>query len=112
MAGRDFPGAAGANRYFEGLDQRASLLHITHPLIKGFIHLQGGAFADLIGRRIVFVHGTNPRSVMGRRRKHLQQLVFGIVEIQAHGLLGRTLVAFDQKFMDLPVAGQPWRLKT
>jgi hypothetical protein len=49
---------------------------------------------------------------MGRRRKHLQQLVFGIVEIQAHGLLGRTLVAFDQKFMDLPVAGQPWRLKT
>ncbi|MNF82129.1 hypothetical protein D3C84_644280 [compost metagenome] len=73
MPGRDRPGTTGANRHFERLDQGAPVLRVANPLVEGLVHLQGRAFADLIGRRIVFVHGTDPRSVMRSRGKYLQQ---------------------------------------
>jgi hypothetical protein len=49
---------------------------------------------------------------MGRRGKHLQQEVFGVVEIKAHGVPGRGFVAVGQQVMYLPVTRQPRRLKT
>ncbi|MNQ89850.1 hypothetical protein D3C85_1051690 [compost metagenome] len=112
MPARNIPGAAGANRHFERLDQRAPVLRVAHPFIEGLVHLQGRAFADLIGRRIVFVHGKNPRSVMGRWDDHLQKEMFGIVEIETHRILGGAFITLDQQLMDLSVANQPGRLET
>jgi hypothetical protein len=49
---------------------------------------------------------------MGRRDKHLQQHVFGVVEIQVHGVFSPTLVTLDKQLMDLSIASKPRRLKT
>src|SRR3989344_1142031 len=55
MPRRHFPSAAGADRDFKAVDQPAGVLLLADALVKRFVHLQGRAFADLIGGWVVFV---------------------------------------------------------
>ena len=56
MPSRDMPCAPSANRHLKLLDQRASVLRLTNSVVKRGVHLQSRAFADLIGRRVIFEH--------------------------------------------------------
>lgn len=54
------PSAAGTDGDLELFDQGALVLLGADAVVEGFVHLQGRAFADLVGGRVVFVHGVGP----------------------------------------------------
>lgn len=56
LTGLDLPGPPGTNRHFELLDEGTLLRIRADTLVKGRIHLQRRAFADLVSGWVVFVH--------------------------------------------------------
>ncbi len=56
LTGLDLPGPSGADRHFKLLDEGTLLRIRADTLVKGRIHLQRRAFADLVSGWVVFVH--------------------------------------------------------